>query len=206
MVEQPGTITADLSLPAGSGRVPAVIVLHSCTGVTPSVTEWARELNRMGYAALVVDSFTGRGVKEICTGHASVNPGSRLADLFRAQELLVTHPRIDAQRIGVLGFSHGGWVGLWASQAWYQRRFMRGTRAAPVAFAAFYPVGCNVRLVDEADVSGGAGGGFPRPPGDWATVDHCREGGARPRAPGEQVSVVEDEGGRRRFDIPVHAS
>src|SRR5207245_493382 len=88
-----------------------------------ALVEGAR--NRMGYAALVVDSFTGRGVKEICTGHASVNPGSRLADLFRAQELLVTHPRIDAQRIGVLGFSHGGWVGLWASQAWYQRRFMR---------------------------------------------------------------------------------
>jgi len=194
MVEQPGTITADLSLPAGSGRVPAVIVLHSCTGVTPSVTEWARELNRMGYAALVLDSFTGRGVKEICTGHASVNPGSRLADLFRAQELLATHPRVDPQRIGVLAFSHGGWVALWASQAWYQRRFMRGTLAAPVAFAAFYPVGCNVRLVDEADVSGGAVRIFHGTADDWTTIDHCREWVARRRAAGKNVSIVEYEG------------
>src|SRR5690242_20933106 len=63
-VEQPGTVTGDLSLPPGTGRVPAVIVLHSCAGLTPSIAEWARALNAMGYAALVVDSFTGRGVKE----------------------------------------------------------------------------------------------------------------------------------------------
>jgi len=205
MVEQPGTITGDLSLPAGRDRVPAVIVLHSCTGVTPNLAEWARELNRMGYAALVLDSFTGRGVKEICTGHASVNPGSRLADLFRAQELLATHPRVDPQRIGVLAFSHGGWVALWASQAWYQRRFMRGTLAAPVAFAAFYPVGCNVRLVDEADGSGGAVRIFHGTADDWTTIDHCREWVARRRAAGKNVSIVEYEGARHGFDIPFYA-
>jgi len=49
-VEQPGTVTGDLSVPGGSDRVPAVIVLHSCSGVTPNVTEWAHALNRMGYA------------------------------------------------------------------------------------------------------------------------------------------------------------
>src|SRR5438876_514067 len=147
-VEQPGTVTGALSVPGGSDRVPAVIVLHSCSGVTPNVTEWARALNRMGYVALVLDSFTGRGVNEVCTGHTPVSVGSRLADVFRAQELLVTHPRIDPGRIGVLGFSHGGWVTLWASQAWYQRRFMRGTLPPPAAYAAFYPAGCNARLVD----------------------------------------------------------
>ena len=109
-VEQPGTVTGDLSLPAGNDRVPAIIVLHSCAGVTPEIANWTRALDTMGYAALVVDSFTARGVTEVCTGHQSVNPGSRLADLFRAQELLITHPRIDPQRIGVLGFSYGGWV------------------------------------------------------------------------------------------------
>src|SRR5438874_3014323 len=134
-VEQPATVTGDLSVPDGGGRVPAVLVLHSCAGVTPSITGWAQALNRMGYAALVVDSFTGRGIKEVCTGHTSVSVGSRLVDLFRAHELLVTHPRIDSRRIGVLGFSHGGWVALWASHAQYQRLFMRGTLAPPAAYA-----------------------------------------------------------------------
>ena len=205
MVEQPGTITGDLSLPAGRDRVPAVIVLHSCAGVTPNVTEWARELNRMGYAALLVDSFTGRGVKEICTGHVSVNPGSRLADLFRAQELLATHPRVDPQRIGVLGFSHGGWVALWASQAQYQRRFMRGTGAPPAAYGAFYPVGCNARLLNEADVVGGPVRIFQGTDDDWTTIDHCREWVARRRAAGKDVSLVEYDGALHAFDVSFYA-
>src|SRR2546426_948796 len=136
-VEQPATVTGDLSLPGGgSGRVPAVIVLHSCAGVQSPITQWARELNRMGYAALVVDSFTGRGVTEVCTGHTPVSIGSRLADVFRAQELLATHPAIDPQHIGVVGFSHGGSVVLWASQAQYPRRFMRGS-VRPAGCAMF---------------------------------------------------------------------
>ena len=199
-VEQPGAVTGDLSLPAGNDRVPAVIVLHSCAGVTPEIADWARALNRMGYAALVVDSFTTRGVTEVCTGHQSVNPGSRLSDLFRAQELLITHPRIDPQRIGVLGFSYGGWVALWASHDWYQRRFMRGTLPPPAAYAAFYPAGCNVRLLQEADVRGPVRI-FHGTADDWMTIDHCRDWVARRRAAGQDVSLVEYKGALHGFDV-----
>src|SRR3989440_3429975 len=204
-VEQPGTVTGDLSVPGGSDRVPAVIVLHSCSGVTPNVTEWAHALNRMGYAALVLDSFTGRGVNEVCTGHTPVSVGSRLADVFRAQELLVTHPRIDPGRIGVLGFSHGRWETLWASHAWYHRRFMRGTLPPPAAYAAFYPAGCNARLINEADMAGGPVRIFHGTADDWTTIDHCRECGARGRAGGKNVSIVEYEGARHGFDVPFYA-
>jgi dienelactone hydrolase len=202
-VEQPATVTGDLTLPAAvSGRVPAVIILHACSGVQPSVTEWAHELNRMGYAALVLDSFTGRGVKEVCTGHTSVNAGSRLADVFRAQELLATHPRIDPNHIGVLGFSHGGWIALWASQSLYQRIFMRGTVAPLAAYAAFYPVGCNARLLNEADMDGGPVRIFHGKADDWSPIDQCREWAARRRAAGRDVSIVEYEGAMHGFDVP----
>src|SRR6267143_428442 len=205
-VEQPGTVTGDLSLPGGgSGRVPAVIVLHSCDGVQPSVTQWARELNRMGYAALVLDSFTGRGVKEVCTGRTPVSIGSRLADVFRAQELLATHPAIDPQRIGVVGFSHGGWVALWASQSSYQRIFMRGTGAPPAAYAAFYPVGCNARLLNETDMDGGPVRIFHGTADDWTTIDPCREWVARRRAAGRDVSIVEYDGALHAFDVAFFA-
>jgi dienelactone hydrolase len=203
-VEQPGIVTGDLSLPAGHEQVPAVIVLHSCAGITPSIAEWARALNAMGYAALTLDSFTPRGVREICTGHTSVNPGSRLADLFRAHELLVTHPRVDPERIGVLGFSHGGWVTLWASHGWYQRRFMRGTLRPPSAFAAFYPAGCNVQLLQENDVRAPVRI-FQGTADDWTTVDHCRSWVARRRAAGRDVSLVEYEGALHGFDVALYA-
>jgi dienelactone hydrolase len=204
-VEQPGIIEADLSLPPGGGRTPAVIVLHSCAGITPSIADWVHALHGMGYAALVVDSFGGRGVKEICTGHMSVSVGSRLADLFRAQELLITHPRVDPRRIGVLGFSHGGWVALWASQFQYQRRFMRGTAAPPAAYAAFYPVGCNARLINEADVVGGPVRIFQGTADDWTTIDHCREWVARRHAAGKDVTLVEYEGAMHGFDVATYS-
>jgi dienelactone hydrolase len=204
-VEQPGIIEADLSLPPGGGRTPAVIVLHSCAGITPSIADWVHALHGMGYAALVVDSFGGRGVKEICTGHMSVSVGSRLADLFRAQELLITHPRVDPRRIGVLGFSHGGWVALWASQFQYQRRFMRGTAAPPAAYAAFYPVGCNARLINEADVVGGPVRIFQGTADDWTTIDHCREWVARRHAAGKDVTLVEYAGAMHGFDVAAYS-
>jgi dienelactone hydrolase len=206
-VEQPGTVTGDLTLPGGvSGRVPAVIVMHACAGVLPPTLQWARELNAMGYATLVLDSFTGRGVKEVCTGRTSVSIGSRLADLYRAQELLATHPAIDYERIAVLGFSHGGWASIWASHAMYQRIFMRGTGANLAAYLAFYPVGCNARLTNETDMDGGPVRIFHGTADDWTTINHCRDWVARRRAAGKNVSLVEYEGAMHGFDIPAFAT
>jgi dienelactone hydrolase len=186
--------------------VPAVIILHSCDGVKPNIDEWARELNGMGYAAMVLDSFSGRNVTEVCTGQTSVSIGSRLADAFRAQELLATHPSIEPRQIAVLGFSHGGWVSLWASQAWYQRRFMRGTRPTFAAYLAFYPVGCNARLVDEADMAGGPLRIFAGTEDDWTPIGPCREWVERRHAAGRDVALVAYEGARHAFDVPFFAT
>jgi len=206
-VEQPGTVTGDLTLPGGtSGRVPAAIVMHACDGVLPPTVQWARELNAMGYVALVLDSFTGRGVKEVCTGKTPVSIGSRLADLYRAHELLATHPNVDPERIAVLGFSHGGWAAIWASQTQFQRRFMRGTRADIAAFLAFYPVGCNVRLLNETAMGGGPVRIFQGTADDWGTPEQCRDWVARRRAAGRDVSIVEYAGAMHGFDIPAFAT
>src|SRR5437867_8104350 len=62
--EQPASVTGDLSLPAGSGRVPAVILLHSCAAGAPEAGDWSRTLHGMGCAARVGDSLTARGVAE----------------------------------------------------------------------------------------------------------------------------------------------
>jgi dienelactone hydrolase len=200
--EQPATVTGDLTLPAGaSGRVPALILLHSCHGVQPPVREWARALNEMGYGTFVLDSFTGRRVTEDCTGRTAVGIGSRLTDVFRAQALLATHPRLDPDRIGIVGFSHGGWVTLWASQSRYQRRFMRGTGANPAAYAAFYPAACNVRLLNETAMDEAPVRIFVGTADDWTPVARCREWVERRRAAGKNVSIVEYEGAMHAFDV-----
>lgn len=200
-VEEPTTVSGDLSIPDGGGRVPAVIVLHSCSGMTANLVDWAVALNRMRFAALVLDSFTARGATEICTGRASVTISSRLTDAYRALALLATHPRIDPRRIAVLGFSHGGWVTLWASQAHVERRFLRGN-VDFAAHAAFYPAACNVRLLNETAMAPGPVRIFHGTADDWTPIGPCREWVARRQAAGRDVSLVAYERALHAFDVP----
>jgi len=204
-IEEPVTVAGELSIPAAtSGRVPAVIVLHSCSGMTPNLAEWTAAVNRMGFAALLLDSFTARGVTEICSGGAgrtTVTVSSRLADVYRALALLAAHPRIDPRRIAALGFSHGGWVTLWASQAPIERRFLRAN-VDFAAFAAFYPAACNVRLLNETAMAPGPVRIFQGTADDWTPIAACREWVARRQAAGREVSLVAYDRAMHAFDVP----
>jgi poly(3-hydroxybutyrate) depolymerase len=64
----------ELFLPAGPGPFPAMVVLHGCDGVGPHYRTWARQLQVWGYAALLVDSFGPRGVREVCGEVRRVDP------------------------------------------------------------------------------------------------------------------------------------
>lgn len=87
-VEVPGAATAlgpgpalpgSLTLPGGVGPFPPVILLHGCSGLQLETThqgtwnqlhQYADWYAAQGFAALVLDSFTSRGVRTVCTGGA----------------------------------------------------------------------------------------------------------------------------------------
>src|SRR2546428_15908 len=50
-----------LRSPSGRGPFPAVILMHGCGGVGNAETGWVSPLRAAGNAAVVVDSFGGRG-------------------------------------------------------------------------------------------------------------------------------------------------
>ena len=58
-------IPAQLYLP-GKTPAPAVAIFHGCGGVGANNTRMAELLKSWGYVALVVDSFTSRGLKDVC--------------------------------------------------------------------------------------------------------------------------------------------
>jgi dienelactone hydrolase len=97
--------------------VPAVILLHGCSGITGGQTGWVSELGRMKLATFLVDSFDGRNIRELCTARQRLNTLSLVADAYRALDLVATHPQIDPARIALMGFSMGGRTALWASYA-----------------------------------------------------------------------------------------
>jgi len=110
----PATLTAELYTPRGAGPFPAVILLHGCGGVGPNIKEWAEWLRYEGYAALVLDSFGGRGLRRLCGGSAALTGRMRAPDVYAAARYLKALPQIDGRRIAAIGYSHGGWTLMWA--------------------------------------------------------------------------------------------
>lgn len=139
--DEAGGLPADAPMqlykPAGEGPFPAVVVLHGCGGIAERDRVWAQRLNGWGYAALTVDSFGPRGVRQgVCATPQLVPPNLRARDAFAAAAWLRTQPEIDGAHIGVIGFSHGGWTVLKAISA----PIVRSAGAVPFAAAvAYYP-------------------------------------------------------------------
>ncbi|HUH83064.1 MAG TPA: dienelactone hydrolase family protein [Stellaceae bacterium] len=133
-----------LSLPAeAKGPVPAMVIAHGSGGILPSYVLWTEALNRAGIATFVVDSWNGRGITSTRYDQSQVSSAANVADAFFALRLLATHPRIDAKRIGVMGFSRGGFVALNTTLEPLRRAVIGGD----LHFAAhvpFYP-DCNFR-------------------------------------------------------------
>lgn len=126
-------LTATLILPPGPGPFPAVIVLHGCGGLSSSrMADWSSRLNSWGYAAVILDSFGPRGVDTVCDPSAQhlVTPADRAGDVLSTAVYLRSLPRIDGNRIGVLGLSHGGTTAAWVTQRRYATVFPGLLRAS----------------------------------------------------------------------------
>ena len=123
-------------LPRGKPPFPAVVVLHGCNGVSENTWGWARRLASWGYAALVINSFTPRGIRLVCDEGRELPGPRRARDAFTAAAYLRSRADIDGKRIGVLGYSHGGWTALAA--AWEGTAKAAGAPAFRAA-VALYP-------------------------------------------------------------------
>ena len=112
---RPATLTGDIHKPAGDGPFPALVLLHGCSGIQPNTLAWAQWLVSQGYVALVLDSFSGRGMKRLCADSSPLTGGARSWDVYAAAEYLAKQPFVDANRLGAVGWSHGGWTVLRAA-------------------------------------------------------------------------------------------
>jgi len=190
-----------LTLPPGADQVPAVVLTHGCGGISIAQRAWAGTLLRFGVATLIVDSFRGRGIREICTGKQSVNVASVLTDAFRALDYLAAEPRVDSSRIAILGASYGGRTALWSANERIRQRYSRG-KARFAAHLAFYPANCYLTLADEAEVGAAPIRIFHGTADDWIPLAGCKAYVERLRRAGRNVALLEYAGARHSFDLP----
>jgi dienelactone hydrolase len=98
--------------------VPAMVVLHGSGGITPGrEMAYGELLAGHGIAAFVVDYYEPRGVTRetnYMLRVLSVTEFDAVTDAYAALRLLATHPGIDGERIGVMGFSYGGMAARFA--------------------------------------------------------------------------------------------
>ena len=119
---RPAKLTASLHLPEANGPVPCMVILTSSAGVQRHREHfYAQALNEAGVAALIVDSFTGRGVRRTVADQTLVSAAQMEGDAFAVLALLRADPRIDPARIGIMGVSKGGGAALNAAIAVRQR-------------------------------------------------------------------------------------
>ena len=86
---------------------PTVIIGHTCGGLTGHENNWARQINKWGFNAVVLDSFTPRRAREVCRLPRQVSSWERSFETYKIAELVKTQPWHQG-KIGYIGFSHGG--------------------------------------------------------------------------------------------------
>jgi dienelactone hydrolase len=135
----PLTIPAKFSIPtSGQAKYPAVVIAHGSSGVDSRGPYYAELLNRAGIATLEIDMWSPRGFTGGSTGRPRT-VAETLPDAFGGLKMLAADARIDARRIGVMGFSWGGVVSmLTATQPYANRYAPAGLRFA--AHAPLYPI------------------------------------------------------------------
>lgn len=198
-----GELVLPSSVPADT-RLPAVVLVHGAGGIYPEqISYWAKLLNDQGMAVFVIDVFGPRGVKSTGEDQSQVPFVADTADALAALGLLASHPRIDPQRIAVMGFSRGGITAVRSGVL----PIITGSAPSGLRFAAhvaLYSGGCAGALA----VTPKRGAFSPEPmlfvhgdADDYTYASDCRSYAQRIAGAGSPTEFVTLPGARHKFDV-----
>jgi dienelactone hydrolase/DNA-binding beta-propeller fold protein YncE len=109
-------LSKNLYIPAENGRFPGIILLHTSAGVKQWDRNWAELLKKSGYAVYISDSFSYRDYQDRKTVGWDKAMQAQLTDIPNAFLILTGSSHVDNKRIGLLGFSLGGFSTLKAME------------------------------------------------------------------------------------------
>ncbi|MCO6387644.1 hypothetical protein GTK01_11560 [Aliihoeflea sp. 40Bstr573] len=199
---EPVTLTGRLRLPGSTGGpVPAIVLLHGSDGARSAAAwNWAGVFARAGYASFRIDSYTARGFDEIYTNQGGVGEFNNVVDAFEALRLLAADPRIDRNRIAVMGFSRGGIPALYSAMTRFEALYApEGLQFA--AHLPFYPP-CNFELERELEVGPQPIRAFHGDADVWNPLPVCADYVERLKSAGADASITVYPGAHHSFDHP----
>jgi len=130
--ERGAAVVGQLRVPVGKGgRAPAVMIVNSSPGFDGRSAFYSEALNLAGIATIELDFMQGRGMP--------ASPRQHMAHAYETLQYLAADPRIDAARVGIMGFSWGGMIALLTSSAELTHKYT-GDRLRFAAHLGVYPI------------------------------------------------------------------
>jgi dienelactone hydrolase len=198
---KPTTIAGVLRVAQGSGRLPLVILVPGSGGFNANADVWDRQFEAMGISTFEMDSFAGRGIVSTVVDQSQLGRLNMIFDLYRSLAVLAAHPRVDPNRIAVMGFSRGAQATLYASLKRFHRMWNAGG-VDPAAYIALYPP-CVTTYIDDTDVSDHPIRMFHGISDDYVEIAPCRAYFARLKQTARDVQMTEYPDTWHAFDYPL---
>jgi dienelactone hydrolase len=195
---KPVTVAGEFRIAQGSGRLPVVVLMHGSGGLGVNIEPWVHTFNAMGISTFVIDGFSGRGLTSTSTNQAQLGRLNFILDIYRALDILAKHPRVDPDRIVLMGFSRGGQAALYASLS----RFQKLWNTSGLQFAAYIPFypDCMTTYQGDTDVVPSPIRIFHGTPDDYNPVANCKALVERLKAAGRDVVLTEYPDSPHGFD------
>lgn len=195
----PATVSGEFRIAQGTGRLPVVVLMHGSGGIGVNIEPWVRTFNAMGVSTFVIDGFTGRGLTSVSTNQALLGRLNLIVDIYRSLEILAKHPRVDPDRIALMGFSRGGQAALYASLD----RFNKLWNKSGVQFAAYLPFypDCATTFIGDTDVAARPIRIFHGAADDTDPVATCKAYVARLNEAKRDVTLTDYPDSQHVFDL-----
>jgi len=192
------TVAGEFRIAQGTGRLPVVVLMHGSSGVGATTEAWVHSFNTMGISTFVIDGFSGRGLTAVGPNQALLGRLNLILDIYRSLDILAKHPRVDPERIVLMGFSRGGQAALYASLD----RFNKLWNKSGVQFAGYIPFypDCSTSYATDTEVAARPIRIFHGTPDDYNPVASCKAYVARLQAAKRDVALTEYPDSAHGFD------
>jgi dienelactone hydrolase len=195
---KPATVAGEFRIAQGSGRLPVVVLMHGSSGVGAAMEPWVHHFNAMGISTFVIDGFTGRGLTVVGPNQALLGRLNLIVDTYRALDILAKHPRVDPERIVLMGFSRGGQATLYASLDRFNKLWNK-SGAQFAGYIPFYP-DCSTTYATDTEVAARPIRIFHGTPDDYNPVASCKAYVARLQEAKRDVVLTEYPDSQHAFD------
>jgi dienelactone hydrolase len=187
-------IPGKLIIPKSPDKVPAMIILHDSSGPNSRNKYWAKAFNKMGIATFQPNSYKGRGVTPGRSAPSKVQSMAMIIDAYQALEVLANHPKIDGNKVGIMGSCISGVSAVMS--AWDPIRKVMGD----LKFAAHISLYGLCFDLETLDMTGAPILTLAGENDMWMPASTCSDLGERLRAIGYPIKNVVYPGAPHLFD------